>query len=191
MSVVLLLLVAAGAAAGAADPAVEPPMRTTSLYDFLQDGPLWASIDDPVMGGRSSSRMSARAGTAVFEGVVSLENGGGFCSVRSSPEVRDLSAYRGIRLRVRGDGKVYKLRLRTDARFDGVSWQNAFTAPAVDGPSWVEVRLPFGDFEAVYRGRKLRDHPPFDRSRITTFGLLISDEQAGPFRLEIASIEAY
>ena len=187
----ILPLLVACLAAEAAPPAAEKAMLTTPLFDFSQDGPLWASIDDTVMGGRSSSRSYVQGGVAVFEGVLSLENGGGFCSVRSAPRPRDLHGHRGLRLRVRGDGKVYKLRLRTDARFDGVSWQNVFTAPELEEGEWVEIRLAFADFEPVYRGRKVRDAGRLDLSRITTFGLLISDEQVGAFRLEIAALEAY
>lgn len=43
----------------------------------------WAPIDDRIMGGVSQSRLSFHAdGYAVFAGTVSMENGGGFASVR-------------------------------------------------------------------------------------------------------------
>lgn len=45
----------------------------------------WQPINDGVMGGISSSQIRFDlAGHAVFEGVVSLENNGGFASVRAS-----------------------------------------------------------------------------------------------------------
>ena len=90
----------------------------------------WSAIDDTVMGGVSSSRLRHDpAGHAVFEGVVSLERNGGFASVRSRP--LDLAAPGTVSyvLEVRGDGKRYKLNLRTDDAFDGVSYQAAFEAP--------------------------------------------------------------
>lgn len=44
----------------------------------------WYVVDDGVMGGRSSSSLrSGESGIAVFEGVLSLENNGGFASVRT------------------------------------------------------------------------------------------------------------
>ena len=46
----------------------------------------FSPIDDRVMGGRSASRLRHDpAGHAVFEGEVSLADGGGFASVRSRP----------------------------------------------------------------------------------------------------------
>lgn len=163
-------------------------MQTQLLYEFPAEGELWSSIDDPVMGGRSRSRMHAVDGVAVFEGFVSLENNGGFCSVRSRPEARDLSAFDGLRLRIRGEAKRYAFRLRTDAGLDGVSYQAKFeTAP--DGWAWVE--LPFEAFIPVFRGRRVMDWPLLDAAQIQSFGLLIADEQEGPFRLEIERIEAF
>ena len=87
---------------------------------------------------------------------------------------------------MRGDGKRYGFRLKTDASFDGVSYQVEITPPA---GKWVEIAFPFGEFVPVYRGRVVRDHPPLDPSRIATFGLLIS-RQEGPFRIDIETIRA-
>jgi monofunctional biosynthetic peptidoglycan transglycosylase len=113
--------------------AEDDAMQTELLIEFPSEAELWPSIDDPVMGGRSRSRMHAEKGIAIFEGFVSLENNGGFCSVRSEPTPTDLSAWDGVRLRMRGDGQRYSFRLRTDARFDGVSYQCRFVAP---GGTW-------------------------------------------------------
>jgi hypothetical protein len=160
-----------------------------TLFDFSRpaDASPFQPIDDVVMGGRSSSRLAPDpAGFAVFEGLVSLEDGGGFASVRSAPRPTDLSAYSGVALRVRGDGRRYKLNVRTDAAFDGVTWQAPFhPAPGV----WTEVALPFAAFEPRFRGRPVAAGA-LDPARVHTFGLLVSDGQAGPFRLELAWIRA-
>jgi monofunctional biosynthetic peptidoglycan transglycosylase len=62
----------------------------------------WYPINDRVMGGTSKSEFQAENGIAVFRGLVSLENNGGFASVRSALGNHDLSAYAGIALRVWG-----------------------------------------------------------------------------------------
>jgi NADH dehydrogenase [ubiquinone] 1 alpha subcomplex assembly factor 1 len=159
------------------------------IFDFERPGASpWSAIDDVVMGGISHSSMRIENGRAVFAGVVSLEQGGGFASVRSAPGPWDLSRFGGIEMVVRGDGRRYKLRLKTDPRFDSLNWQARFqTAAAVP----LSVRLPFREFEPVYRGKPVADVPVLDTSRIQTFGLLISDRQAGPFRLEIERIAAF
>ena len=125
-------------------------------------------------------------GYATFQGDVSFDNNGGFSSVRSLPVVHDLSAFEGLVLKVRGDGKRYGFRLRTDASFDGVSYQVEIVPPAGE---WVEIAVPFGEFVPVYRGRLVQGHPELDPRRIATFGLLIS-RQEGAFRLDIEAIRA-
>ena len=61
-------------------------------FDTSESG-LWRSVNDGVMGGlsRGSLRIVA-AGVGIFEGEVSLENNGGFASVRATIGPRDLSA---------------------------------------------------------------------------------------------------
>lgn len=157
------------------------------VIDFATGTPTWRSIDDVVMGGISSSRMAVEEGVGVFSGVLSLENNGGFASVRTIPAAHDLGGFDGLVVRVRGDGKRYKLRLRTTDAFDGVSYQAELAPPA---DRWVEVELPFDDFVAVFRGRRVAGAGSLDPEQIRTFGLLISDKQTGPFRLEIEWIAA-
>jgi monofunctional biosynthetic peptidoglycan transglycosylase len=53
------------------------------------------------------------------------------------------------------------------------------------------VDLPFARFVPTFRGRRLDGEPPLDPSRIATLGLMVSDRQLGPFRLEIASLASY
>jgi len=158
-----------------------------TIIDFARGDATWPHINDGVMGGLSSGEMVADDGYATFQGTVSFENNGGFSSVRSPAVVHDLSAFDGLVLRVRGDGKRYGFRLKTDASFDGVSYQVQIEPPAA---AWTEIAVPFTDFIPVYRGRVVRNHPPLDPSRIATFGLLIS-RQDGPFRIDIESIRAF
>ncbi|MEX1310004.1 MAG: CIA30 family protein [Candidatus Sulfomarinibacteraceae bacterium] len=156
------------------------------IIDFSRSETIWPHINDGVMGGVSSGRMVPGDGYATFQGVVSFDNNGGFSSVRSRPVLHDLSEYSGLRVRVRGDGKRYGFRLKTDASFDGVSYQVSIVPPADE---WVELELPFDDFVPVYRGRVVSNHPQLDPARIMTFGLIIS-RQEGPFRLDVESIAA-
>jgi NADH dehydrogenase [ubiquinone] 1 alpha subcomplex assembly factor 1 len=166
-----------------------PAPNALVLFDFGQpDAVPWLPIDDAVMGGVSHSEMRIENGRAVFAGVVSLDFGGGFASVRSNPGSLDLSAFAGIEVLLRGDGRRYKLVLKSDAGLGGVNWQAPFQT-CRDEPQM--VRIPFQDLAPVYRGSRVLNSPPFDVRRIATFGVLISDKQAGPFRLEIERILAY
>jgi NADH dehydrogenase [ubiquinone] 1 alpha subcomplex assembly factor 1 len=161
----------------------------TVIFDFRDPvaAASWLAIGDRVMGGRSSGRLSFAGGVAAFEGRVSLENGGGFASVRSPPGLYDLGGFSGIALRVWGDGRAYKLNLRIEAGFDGLAYQARFPTP--DG-RWTSVALAFEVFLPVLRGRRV-EAEPLDPRRITTFGLVVADRQQGAFRLEVACIAAF
>ena len=161
--------------------------ETMTIIDFSRGDVTWPHINDGVMGGVSSGGMSAGDAYATFRGTVSFDNNGGFSSVRSPAVVHDLSNFKGLVLRVRGDGKRYGFRLKTDATFDGVSYQVQIEPPAGE---WTEISVPFTDFIPVYRGRVVSDHPPLDPSRIATFGLIIS-RQEGTFCIDIESVRAF
>ena len=146
-------------------------------------------VDDRVMGGRSVSRFRVtRGGTGVFEGVVSLENGGGFASVRAGIDNVDLGGASGVRIRARGDGARYRLTLRNDRRLSGVNYFHDFAPPSDD---WAEITLPFEGFRASLRGRTPPDAPRLDPRRIRQLGFMIADRQEGPFRLEVAWVRGW
>lgn len=75
----------------------------------------WQIVNDRVMGGISRSSFQLHEdGYALFSGTVSLENNGGFASVRTRAQTpMDLSEFDGLSVHVLGDGKTYSLRLRT------------------------------------------------------------------------------
>jgi NADH dehydrogenase [ubiquinone] 1 alpha subcomplex assembly factor 1 len=159
------------------------------LVDFSSPQALtaWAVVNDVVMGGVSRSHLEPCAGGAAFTGVVSLDRGGGFASARTRPDSWSTAGARAFVLRARGDGKRYKLTVRTDDGFDGVQYQTGFTAHRDE---WEDVTLPVEAFVPTFRGRRVPGAPPLDPARIRAFGLLISDGQAGPFRLELATLSA-
>lgn len=160
------------------------------LIDFSDPGSVasWHPINDGVMGGVSRSLLRHDpAGHALFAGEVSFENNGGFASVRCQPDDlgrKDVTAYL---LEVCGDGKRYKLNLRTDDGFDGVNYQLGFLPPA---GIWTICRLASADFLPSWRGRPVPDAPPLDTNRVRQIGLMIADRQAGPFALAVRSMAA-
>jgi NADH dehydrogenase [ubiquinone] 1 alpha subcomplex assembly factor 1 len=157
--------------------------RRALLLDFDDDVEItqWMTVNDVVMGGLSRSALEqAGPGIARFRGVVSLENSGGFASVRTAPRGWNSSGACAFVLRVLGDGHAYKFTLRTDDGFDGVQYQSRFTPPAGE---WQEARLAVASFAATFRGRIVPGSAPLDPDRVRALGLMISDRQAGPFEL--------
>lgn len=158
------------------------------LFDFANgtsEPSAWRSVDDPVMGGVSDSRFAATDAGAAFTGTVSLEQGGGFCSVRAPTSSYDLSVADGLRLRLRGDGKRYWVTLYTDPG-GALSYRTPVEPPA----QWTTLDLPFSSLTAYRRGTPVPDAPPFSPAQVRTLGFLIADKQAGPFQLEVAWIRA-
>jgi monofunctional biosynthetic peptidoglycan transglycosylase len=157
------------------------------LLDLGADAPgSWRIVNDGVMGGRSSSCFTMAPAHAVFEGTLSLANGGGFASVRIPVEEGALAGAGRIRLRVRGDGRRYELRLRRGDRFTEVAWTASFRPP--DG-SWGTVEIPLAAFEPTFRGSRPRGVGPLDPGGIGQIGFMLSDGREGPFRLEVAWVE--
>jgi hypothetical protein len=161
---------------------------TSVLFDFADPAAaaLWSPINDGVMGGVSSSLLRPdTAGHAVFAGHVSFENNGGFASVRCRPCDLGRECVVAYLLEVRGDGKRYKLNLRTDNGFDGINYQLRFDPPA---GAWTRCRLASADFLPTWRGKPVPDAPPLDTGCLRQVGLMIADRQEGSFALAIRSI---
>jgi NADH dehydrogenase [ubiquinone] 1 alpha subcomplex assembly factor 1 len=167
-------------------PSAQPD--SVIVVDFARAPGEWFVVNDGVMGGVSSSTIVVTAdGIGVFAGRLSLENNGGFASVRTDVSGVDLSGTAGLVLRVRGDGRAYQVRLRTDERFDGIAYSATF--PTEPG-RWQTVVLPFDAFVPTFRGSTPRNAPPLDPGAVRQLGLLIGDKREGPFRLEVERITA-
>jgi monofunctional biosynthetic peptidoglycan transglycosylase len=150
----------------------------------------WRIVDDGVMGGLSQGRLEIRKdGILRFFGTLSLENNGGFSSMRTGPLKVDLSGAEGLMLRVKGDGRTYQVRLGTDADYRGqeISFQAPF--PTKKG-EWTEVKVPFALLAGSWRGVDLPDKV-FNPANIRRLGLQLADKKEGPFELHVDWIHAY
>ena len=148
----------------------------------------WTNVDDSVMGGVSASTTSWESGRLVFAGDLSLENNGGFTSVRG-PVDPDLGALISdateLTLDADGDGRSYLLQLRTTDEWLYVS---PFTT--VDGAPG-SFPLELAAFEPVTRFLDpAPDAPPLDASTVVQMAIYLVDGQEGSFRLAVGGITA-
>ncbi len=160
--------------------------NTMTLYDFNTDSKAndWLVVDDVVMGGRSDGNFYIdEDGYGIFEGEVSLENNGGFSSVRHNCNTINVSDYSKIRLHIRGDGSTYQLRIKSN-RSDYYSYAAYFQSDN----NWGTVDIPFRAMAPVFRGRDL-DLPNFKGETIEEIGFLIGNKKAQSFKLQIDKIE--
>lgn len=148
----------------------------------------WYVQNDNVMGGRSEGGFTIASGGLIFSGNTNTR-GGGFSSIRTQPLKLDLSAYTGIRVKVKADGRRYTWGIKTDARWRGrrINYWADFDTLADET---MVIDIPFKNFLPQFRGYKL-DGPELDTTDITEFALYQYDKTDGPFDLRLISVEAY
>ncbi len=164
-----------------------PTLPGIQLFTFSTGEPRWFPLDDNVMGGISNSTAAiAEGGYLSFSGTMSLENNGGFASVRSEWQPTNLSETDGILLRVLGDGNSYRLRIQAAATGRDISYNALFdTTPN----EWQQVYIPFADMIPTYFGYVM-DVGPIDKTSIGSFGFMLSDNQPGEFELFVDWVRA-
>ena len=145
----------------------------------------WRAINDGVMGGRSVGRYRWTENKMLeFYGRLSLENNGGFASIRLPSG--DIKLQKGdvLILQLKGDGRTYNMNLYAQRNLGGFSYRQSFkTVPN----KLIEVRLPVDKFEATWRGRV------FPQQKLTPqdvagLGFLLGDKKEGEFSLQLKSI---
>jgi NADH dehydrogenase [ubiquinone] 1 alpha subcomplex assembly factor 1 len=162
------------------------------LINFTDAGEIlrWIAINDDVMGGVSQSHIGlSPIATGLFRGQLSLENNGGFASIRRRADNYNLDGCTGIILKVKGDGRTYQFRVKNDDdQYDGIAYRTLFVT---DAQQWQTITLPVASFCASFRGRPVLEAPVLRPEQIKQIGFLLADKQQGPFRLEIAWIKSF
>ncbi len=146
----------------------------------------WQAVNDGVMGGVSDGRFRiTERQTLEFSGSLSLENNGGFASVRSRPRPLGLQTGDTLVARVRGDGREYQFNLYASGRSRAFSYRAPVQTRAGE---WLEVAVPLDRFEATSFGRVVREAGPVDPRSVVSLGFLLTEKAPGPFMLEVAWI---
>ena len=146
----------------------------------------WTIVNDDVMGGISNSSILINdKKNLIFKGYLSLENNGGFASSRLDIRKKNLDGIKFFKIKLKGDGNNYKLRLRQ---------KNMRASYSCDFKSqkneWIIVKLPVEDFRPTWRGYTYSNYLDLDLDKINSLSLHISDKQEGRFNLEIEYIKA-
>ncbi len=160
-------------------------MNTLTLFDFNINANLknWYVVDDTVMGGESAGKMTMDDdGNGLFTGHVSLENNGGFSSIRYDAGNTVLQDFRKFIIKLKGDGKGYQFRVKTKKR-DYYSYTCDFNTSG----EWQTVEIPFSKLEPAFRGRKL-DMKIFPGEQLEEIGFLIGNKKEEDFTLLIDHI---
>jgi monofunctional biosynthetic peptidoglycan transglycosylase len=143
----------------------------------------WQAVNDGVMGGVSDGRYRITAEkTLEFSGTLSLENNGGFASVRTKPTELDIKDGDTIVLRVKGDGREYVLNLYTKSRRMAFSYRAPLPTMKDE---WTGVRVPLEDFIPTAFGRRVQGMGPVEPDQINGLGFMLSDKKPGKFQMQV------
>jgi hypothetical protein len=156
------------------------------IFDFNKESNIntWMIVNDGVMGGRSKGTFQLNnQGHAIFEGTISLENNGGFSSVRHNFEKKSTKNFTKIKLKIKGDGKKYQLRIKSSSR-DYFSYISHFSTSG----EWQEIEIELKDMYPSFRGRKL-DRTNYPNNYIEEIGFLFGNKSEEKFKLLIDKIE--
>jgi NADH dehydrogenase [ubiquinone] 1 alpha subcomplex assembly factor 1 len=143
----------------------------------------WQAVNDGVMGGVSDGRFRITdAGTLEFSGLLSLENNGGFASVRTKANDFDIKAGDTIVVRLKGDGREYVFNVYTKSRRMAFSYRAKLPTTKDE---WIEVKVPLEDFIPTAFGRRVQGMGPVEPSQINGLGFMLADKQPGKFQMEV------
>jgi len=148
----------------------------------------WRIVNDGVMGGLSSSKTIVQDDKIIFSGDVSLENNGGFASLRSPVKEYDFSKSTGVEIRIKTDGKRYSISMKETNYFTGLFYTSTFETKKDE---WITVKIPFDNFKLYYFGREVNSGKIIPLNNIKEVSLLIGDKQKGKFNAEIEYLRLY
>ncbi|OCH02952.1 CIA30 family protein [Aliivibrio fischeri] len=145
----------------------------------------WSAVNDNVMGGISIGQLYYDGKTCRFLGELSLENNGGFSSIKRyiEPLSKEVNT---IEFMFTGDGHTYQLRLTTWKNGERIQYKHDFTT--IKGKQQTKT-FHLHHFQAVFRGRLLNHAPELVANDIKQVGFLIANKQTSPFALGLTQIQ--
>lgn len=150
-------------------------------------GKNWYAVNDGVMGGLSDGNVQLTENSLKFEGTISLENNGGFSSIRSEYGQYDLSKYTKVTMRIKTDNSSFALLLERHKRWFRPYFKQEFKVTAGE---WQTVTFELSKFNEYEVGRKkATTMTKSDLSSIIRMGFITNDKTAKDFSLEIDYME--
>lgn len=143
----------------------------------------WRVVDDVVMGGVSQGKFTINEnGNGLYVGKVSLENNGGFSSLRYRFNTLNVAQYSKVILKIKGDGKSYQFRVKDKSK----NYYSYIKKFATSG-AWQSIEINLADLYPAFRGRNL-NMDNFSSQTIEEIAILIGNKKAENFQLEIDQI---
>ena len=160
-----------------------------TLFDFTgaDAAKEWQNVNDGLMGGVSEGKFKITdKKTMEFFGILSLENNGGFASLRTKAKKLGLEKGDTLVAKVKGDGREYTLNLYLNKPLIAFSYRATVQTKKDE---WIEAKVPLYRFEATSFARVVKDAGAVKPEEVNALGFMVSDKKAGSFKLEVESIK--
>ena len=161
-------------------------IQSKLIFDFNHNSNItdWNIVDDVVMGGRSNGKFKIdNDGNGVFSGDVSLENNGGFSSVRYQFEKINTTKDSKVIIRLKGDGKEYQFRIKNNRN----TYYSYITSFKTSG-NWETIVFNLKDLYPSFRGQTM-NIPNFTGNSIEEIVFLIGNKKNESFTLVLDKID--
>jgi hypothetical protein len=156
-----------------------------TIFEFSKQSNIssWRVVDDVVMGGVSSGNFEINEkGNGLFTGKISLDNNGGFSSLRYRFDKINVEKFSKVILKIKGDGKKYQFRVKDNSQNDYSYLQTFETSN-----EWELVEINLSEMYPAFRGRNL-EMSNFSSTEIEEITLLFGNKKEETFQLEISKI---
>ena len=142
----------------------------------------WYVVNDGVMGGLSKGYISETETGVRFQGVVSLENNGGFSSFRGPTQRYDLSDYNEVTIRYRSTGVKVAFQLSVDQRF----YYPNFKIKLPNSEEWSTKTFALDEVRQYRLGYPTGGYlSQASKGDIIRLGFITDEKRAGDFEFEV------
>lgn len=150
-------------------------------------GEYWYVTNDGIMGGVSQGRAYLSDSSVVFSGTVSLENNGGFASIRSPYQQLGLSEFSEVEIKARASGLPFSVTFSKDRRFYVPNYKYLLD---LDSNEWSITTFKLSDLKEYRIGNPTnRNIPESDINNLIGISFINEGKKEGEFMLEVDYIQ--
>jgi hypothetical protein len=140
------------------------------------------------MGGVTQSKLQYTENSMVLNGTISLDNYGGFSSIKTNFNTFDLTEYDGVKIKYKSTGQSFAITLEDSKNWTMPNYKGAIRSS--DSNKWYEAIIYFKDFKQYQIGEptgKKLTKPVLEN--IVRIGIITTEKKEGPFSIEVEYIE--
>jgi NADH dehydrogenase [ubiquinone] 1 alpha subcomplex assembly factor 1 len=163
----------------------------SSIIDFgnsAEKNQEWVLLSDNIMGGITKSKIEYTDNSVLLSGNISLDNYGGFSSIKTQYKSFDLSQFNAIKIKFKSTNQKFVFTLEDDQDWTQPNYINEFSSKKDE--TWEEATIYFKDFKEIIIGQPTGNIMKFrSLKNIVRLGIMTKEKKEGPFSLEVDYIE--